>query len=64
MILPFGGLDQQLTRVLTYIESEKIKAVVDVRDPGLLLREFQTTFLRKATTAGFTFISSTSSKHP
>src|SRR3984893_5542417 len=43
-----GGLDEHLARVLAYVESQKIKAILDVRDTGFLFREFQTTFLTAA----------------
>lgn len=48
-----GGLDEHLARVLTYVESEKIKAILDVRDTGFLFRELQTTFSKEAHYCGF-----------
>src|SRR3954451_3998464 len=36
-----GRLDEQLAVVLTYILAQKIKPVLDMRNAGLLLREFQ-----------------------
>ena len=42
-----------LTPVLTHVESEEIKAIVDVRDLSLLFREFQTTLPEKGHHRGF-----------
>src|SRR5579863_102120 len=43
----FGRLDQEFARVLAYVKSEEIKAIVYVCNTGLLLREFQTPFPEK-----------------
>ena len=42
-----GRLDEQLAVVLTYILAQKIKPVLDMRNAGLLLREFQSTRAQK-----------------
>jgi hypothetical protein len=42
-----GRLNQQFAVVLAYILAQEIKPVLDMRDAGLLLREFQTARVQK-----------------
>ena len=46
---------QKLSVVLTYILSEKVESVLNVRYGGFLFREFQTTFLEECYHQGFDF---------
>ncbi len=49
------GLHQDFAVVRTDLLSEELKAVRDVRDPGLLLREFQPSFAQKLLDERFDF---------
>src|SRR5246500_5839177 len=48
-----GRLDEQvLVAISAHVLSEEIKAVLHMRNDGLLRREFKTSFLRKCSTRG------------
>jgi len=51
-----GRLDEQFpVRLSAHVLSEEIKAVLHVRNDGLLRREFKTTFLQKLLDEGLDF---------
>ena len=51
-----GRLDEQFpVRISAHVLSEEIKAVLHVRNDGLLRREFKTTFLQKLLDQGLDF---------
>jgi len=51
-----GGLDEQFpVRISAHVLSEEIKAVLHVRNDGLLRREFKTSFLQKMLDQGLDF---------
>ena len=54
-ILP-GWFDEQFTSVLAYLLSQKIKAILDMRNAGFVWGEFQSAFVQKLLHQRFDFL--------